>query len=155
MVADLPIPGFGARREAREEALSVLYEVEMAGHSVQEALNRRIGASSEYLMRLVIGVSQDTHEVDTVIGRHLLGWKLARLAVIDRVLARIATWELMYSLDVPTGVVLSEVVSLATQYCGSETPRFLNGVLGAVADDVRSAAAACHTVADEGEGAVS
>ena len=68
-----------------------------------------------------------------------------RLAVVDRLLLRMATWELRGD-DVPTGVVLSEAVELATQYCGEESPRFVNGVLRAIADEVRAEEASADQV---------
>lgn len=131
------VPGFGTRREAREDALAVLYEAEIAGGSAFEALARRAVPPSEYAMELALGVDADRGSVDGLLRRHLVGWRLERLAVVDRTLARIAAWELIRRDDVPTGVVLSEAVALATQYCSAESPRFLNGVLRAVADEVR------------------
>ena len=131
------VPGFGARREAREDALAVLYEAEIADGSAFEALARRAVPPSEYAMELALGVDADRESVDDLLRRHLVGWRLERLAVVDRTLARIAAWELIRRDDVPTGVVLSEAVALATQYCSAESPRFLNGVLRAVADEVR------------------
>ncbi len=131
------VPGFGTRREAREDALAVLYEAEIAGGSAFEALARRAVPPSEYAMELALGVDADRESVDDLLRRHLVGWRLERLAVVDRTLARIAAWELIRRDDVPTGVVLSEAVALATQYCSAESPRFLNGVLRAVADEVR------------------
>ena len=131
------VPGFGARREAREDALAVLYEAEIAGGSAAEALGRRAAPPSGYAAELALGVDTDRDQVDDLLRRHLVGWRLERLAVVDRTLARIAVWELVHREDVPTGVVLSEAVALATQYCGAESPRFLNGVLRAVADEAR------------------
>ena len=131
------VPGFGARREAREDALAVLYEAEIAGDSASETLARRAVPPSQYAVELSLGVDGDRENVDALLRRHLVGWRLERLAVVDRTLARIAVWELVHRDDVPTGVVLSEAVALATQYCGAESPRFLNGVLRAVADEVR------------------
>lgn len=131
------LPGFGTRREAREDALAVLYEAEIAGGSAFEALARRAVPPTEYAMELALGVDADRESVDDLLRRHLVGWRLERLAVVDRTLARIAAWELIRRDDVPTGVVLSEAVALATQYCSAESPRFLNGVLRAVADEVR------------------
>ena len=132
-----PVPGFGSRREAREDALTLLYEADIAGSSSQEALDRRGVPPSDYTVAIALGVDADRDAVDEVLRSHLLGWRLERLAVVDRALARMAAWELLRRSDVPTGVVLSEAVALATQYCGAESPRFLNGVLRAVADEVR------------------
>ncbi len=132
-----PLPGFGTRREAREDALAVLYEAEIAGGTAAEALARRGVPPSQYAVELSLGVDADRENVDDLLARKLVGWRLERLAVVDRTLARIAVWELVHRDDVPTGVVLSEAVALATQYCSAESPRFLNGVLRAVADEAR------------------
>lgn len=131
------VPGFGTRREAREDALAVLYEAEIAGDSSEEALGRRAVSPSGYAVEVALGVDADRDRLDSLLRMHLVGWRLERLAIVDRVLARIAVWELAHRDDVPTGVVLSEAVALATQYCGADSPRFLNGVLRAVADEVR------------------
>ena len=109
----------------------------MAGRSTEQALGRRAVPPSDYAVEIALGVDDDRANIDEMLRRHLLRWRLERLAVVDRALARLAAWELMHSDDVPTGVVLSEVVGLATQYSSAESPRFLNGVLRAVADDVR------------------
>ena len=115
----------------------MLYEAEMAGGSAAEALARRAVPPSDYAVELALGVDADRERVDTLLREHLVAWRLERLAVVDRALARIAAWELAHRGDVPTGVVLSEAVTLATQYCSADSPRFLNGVLRAVADEVR------------------
>lgn len=115
----------------------MLYEAEISDGSSAEALARRAVPPSDYAVELVLGVDTDRDRVDSLLRRHLVGWRLERLAVVDRALARIATWELAHRGDVPTGVVLSEAVALATQYCSADSPRFLNGVLRAVADEVR------------------
>ncbi len=131
------VPGFGTRREAREDALAVLYEAEISGGSSQEALARRAVPPSGYAVEVALGVDADRERLDGLLRRHLDRWRLERLAVVDRALARIAAWELAHRDDVPTGVVLSEAVALATQYCGADSPRFLNGVLRSVADELR------------------
>lgn len=131
------IPSLGGRREAREEALSFLYELELTGSSVADALADRPVPPEDYALELIQGIETERESIDAVIGRHLKGWRLERMAIVDRTIARISAWELGYRADVPTGAVLSEAVELATQYCGEESPRFLNGVLRAVANELR------------------
>jgi len=131
------IPGFGGRREAREEALAVLYEVELTSETVSDALAARDVPPGEYAIELAEGVDDEADDLDAIIGRHLTGWRIERMPLIDKVLARIATWELLRRSDVPTGVVLSEAVELATQYSGDQSPRFINGVLRSVANELR------------------
>ena len=130
-------PGLGSRREAREDALAVLYEVEITGDNCSEVLERRRVSLSEYAVDMVAGVGETRDRIDETLARHLRGWDLDRMAVVDRTLARMAAWELMERPDVPTGAVLSELVELATQYCGAESPRFLNGLLSAIAKETR------------------
>lgn len=132
-----PIPGLGGRREAREEALAVLYQVESTGGTVDDALSSRPVGIDAYAAKMVRGIAAQSDELDDVVRRNLTGWRLERLAVIDRILVRMGAWELLNRDDIPTGVVLSEAVELATQYSGEESPRFVNGLLRAVANDVR------------------
>ena len=131
------IPSIGSRREAREDALALLYEMEMTGDSVAASLARREPAPEGYAVEMAEGVASSTDELDELISRHLRDWRLERLTALDRTLARIAAWELSKRPEIPTGVVLSELVELATQYSGSEAPRFLNGLMRAVADEIR------------------
>lgn len=130
-------PGLGGRREAREEALALLYEAELTGDPAPAAIGARPVPPETYAVQMVEGVADDRAEIDALLDRKLVRWRVDRLAIVDRVLARMAAWELLRRPDVPTGVVLSELVELATQYSGEESPRFLNGVLRAVADEVR------------------
>lgn len=127
----------GGRREAREEALGVLYEMEVTGESLQVALAARPVPPLDYAQQIIEGVANDLASLDQRLAVALMDWTVDRLAVVDRVLARMATWELCTCPDVPTGVVLSEAVELASQYSGEQSPRFLNGVLRAVANEVR------------------
>ena len=132
------ISGLGGRREAREDALAVLYEVEMTGESVAESLASRDVAPGMYTIDIVEGVAANIETIDEILTRHAKRWRLDRFTTVDRSLARMAAWELGHRSDVPTGVVLSELVELATQYSGTDAPRFLNGLLRAVADELRA-----------------
>lgn len=127
----------GGRREAREEALSFLYETELTGEPIADAFAARAIPLEDYATTMVEGIDADRVELDDIIRRNLTGWRLERMAIVDRVIARMATWELRSRSDVPTGAVLSEAVELATQYCGEDSPRFLNGVLRSVANELR------------------
>lgn len=131
------IPGLGGRREAREEALAFLYETELTGAPVADGLAARAVALEDYAVEMIEAVDAARVELSTLVGEHLTGWRLERMPIVDRVIALMAAWELRDRPDIPTGVVLSEAVELATQYCAEESPRFLNGVLRSVADAVR------------------
>jgi transcription antitermination protein NusB len=131
------IPGLGSRREAREEALALLYEAEQTGDRIADSLARRPILPADYAIELASGVETSVTELDSLISANLTGWTISRMPVVDRVIARIGAWELSQRPEIPTGVVLSEAVEIATQYCAEQSPRFLNGVLRSIADEVR------------------
>ncbi len=132
--------GLTGRREAREEALGVLYEARIAGESVDEVLARRPLLPDDYAVALARDVERHRDELDAHLEDRLTDWRLERLAIVDRLLAEMAVCELLYRPEVPTGVVLSELVALADQYGGDASSRFLNGLVGAVARTVRPSA---------------
>ena len=131
------IPGLNPRREAREEALALLYQAELTREPVADALAAREVPPADYAIDLAEGVDDARDDLDALIGRHLTNWRVDRMPMVDRVLARMAAWELVEEPDVPKGVVLSELVELASLYCGEKSAPFLNGVLSSVADEVR------------------
>ncbi len=131
------IPGLGGQREGREEALALLYQANISRESVADVLADRDISPSDYAIELAEGVDSSQAELDVIIGSYLTNWTVERMPLLDRLIARMATWELANRADIPTGVVLSEAVEIATMYCAEPSPRFLNGVLGSVAGKLR------------------
>jgi N utilization substance protein B len=113
----------------------VLFQHDVGRLPVQEALatTRRDGADVEwpFVEALCLGVVAHRAELDALIVPHLSGWTLDRLASSDRVIVRMALYELRY-LDTPAAVVISEAVELAKRYGTDESGRFVNGILGAM-----------------------
>ncbi len=140
---------FAGRSEAREEALELLYAADVRGLSISETLAVRRVTPLEYAAEITAGLAAHLGDVDAAISRHLTGWRIERMPVLDRAIARIAAYEIAHRPDVPTGVVLAEAVGLAEAYCGERSQRFLNGVLAAVAREARPAAAADDAPADD------
>ena len=129
--------GVGSRREARERALSLLYEADAKACTPAEVLDALPLPAEPFAAELVTGVGEHQGEIDDVLGSYARGWSLARMPAIDRAVLRLATYELVHRPDVPTGAVISEAVELAQQYSTDESGRFVNGMLGAIAADVR------------------
>lgn len=127
----------GPRRQARERALSLLYEAEAKGSSPAVVLEEQPLEAEPFVAQLVRGVADRQAELDELIGDHAVGWPLERLAAIDRNVLRLAVYELLALPDVPTAVVLDEAVELAKRYSTDDSGRFVNGVLSAVARKVR------------------
>ena len=88
---------------------------------------------------LVRGVGDHGAEVDELVEAHSRSWRLERMPALDRAVLRLATYELVHRPDVPTGVVIDEAVRLAKAYSTDDSGRFVNGVLSAVARQVRPA----------------
>lgn len=132
-------PVIGGRSEARERAVHLLYEAEMKGIDPIEIAAAQIVAPDRYTLDLVRGVAGDREKLDTMIGEYAKGWTIARMPVMDVVVLRIGIFELRSRNDVPRGVVLSEAVDLASRYGTDDSSRFVNGVLAAIATDLRPA----------------
>ena len=115
----------------------MLYQAELTSSPVDEALDAREVPPAAYAVEIALGVDDERGDLDALIGRHLTNWRVDRMPMIDRVLARMAAWEFRSKPDIPTGVVLSEAVELASIYCGERSAPFLNGVLDSVAGEVR------------------
>jgi N utilization substance protein B len=127
----------GSRREARERALSLLYEAQAKDLAPAAVLTDLPIPPDEFAADLVAGVGTHQDELDQLIGAYAVDWTIDRMPVIDRTVLRMAVYELVYRSDVPTNVVVSEAVELAIAYSTDESGRYVNGVLGAIASAVR------------------
>lgn len=125
------------RREARERALGLLYEAEARGVDGASVLAGLPTRPDPYAAEILAGVDERHDEIDDLIRRYARDWKLERMPAVDRALTRMAIWELLARPDVPTGVVISEAVALASEYSTDTSGRFVNGLLAKVADEVR------------------
>ncbi len=126
------------RHQARERALTLLYEAELKDASAR----RRSWAScplapDPYTTALVETVESRGPEIDAMIDDAAIGWDLDRMAVVDRNVLRLAVAELLTCPDVPTAVILNEAVELASAYSTDDSGRFVNGVLATLATRIR------------------
>lgn len=128
----------GIRREAREVALTYLYQLDLGVEdlgSVLALLGKDRKASTKvrtFAAALIQGVWAHRDEVDRLIASHLQNWKLERLTRTDRGLLRMAVYEMKFDTDVPGKVAINEAVEIGKKFGGEESGRFLNGVLDAV-----------------------
>jgi N utilization substance protein B len=125
------------RRDARERALSLCYELDVRGSSLDELLAGLPAPPDAYAVELVRGVEDHREEVDALIRKYADRWSLERMPVIDRNLLRMAVFELAHRPDVPVAVAISEAVELAKRYSTDDSGRFVNGMLGRIAEAVR------------------
>ncbi|NBP49822.1 MAG: transcription antitermination factor NusB [Actinobacteria bacterium] len=123
--------------EARERALHLLYEAEIAGLDPVEVLDRQVVPVDEQTARIVGSVARNSPTIGAMVSEELVGWTLERLSTIDRLVLFIATAELLDADGPPVAVILNEAVELAKRYSTDEAGRFVNGVLAAVARSAR------------------
>ncbi len=126
-----------SRHQARERALTLLYEAELKGEPVSQVVDGLAVAPDPYAAALLRTVEGRRAEIDGLIGRAAIGWEVARMAVVDRNVLRLAVAELLGSPDVPTAVILDEAVELAAVYSTDDSGRFVNGVLATLAAELR------------------
>ena len=91
-------------------------------------------ASWLYAREIVDGVASHQEEIDDLIASFSQGWSLERMPNIDRALLRVAAWEILHNPDVPAAVAIDEAVELAKEYSTEDSGRFVNGVLGRIAE---------------------
>src|SRR3546814_96036 len=121
------------RRAARERALGLLYEAEAKGLAGSEVLADLPVSADDFAVALVNAVDEHREQIDELLGRFAQGWTLARMPALDRAALRMGTAELLTRDDVPTGVVLSAVVELASRFSTDGSGRFFNGLLARIA----------------------
>lgn len=124
------------RTKARECALKVLYQIEMTKDSYEDSLARfwerkqeTEEVVKEFANQLVKGVKDNIKEIDEVISKYATNWQISRMAVIDRNILRMATYEILYVDDIPPKVSINEAVDIAKKYGDTDSGKFVNGIL--------------------------
>ncbi|MBR1830362.1 MAG: transcription antitermination factor NusB [Atopobiaceae bacterium] len=152
---------FGARTNARSQALQLLFQAEATGRMVVDVLGGEYALSDgpldDYAEQLAVGADSMIHELDAVLEVNSANWGVSRMPSVDRNLLRLAVYEMLNEDDVDIAVTIDEFVELAKAYGTDESSRFVNGLLGRVAtlieageDVVAQAVEACGT--DEADG---
>ena len=131
-------PDEPTRRQSREAALQLLYQSEIGKIPIDVALEtfdrlEFIPSQREFSTWLARGTAAHLKDIDPLIKRSAQHWRLARMAVIDRLIMRIAVFEFLYAHDTPRTVVINEAIELARTFSGNEALPFVNGVL----DDIK------------------
>jgi N utilization substance protein B len=127
----------GSRHEARERALSLLYEAESKSITPDEVVHDLPVEPDPFAIVLCQGVTEHGAEIDETIQRFAKNWDLARMPALDRAILRLGVFELAHLDDVPRNVVINEAVELAKRYSTDESGRFVNGMLAHIADELR------------------
>jgi len=141
----------GIRRQGREFALKIIYSLQDQEEPVEVILadfwqnfrfqNDILGEPIEvaegplpfevrrFAEELILGVAENLEKIDQVIEEHSTNWALDRMARVDLSLLRMATYELLFSPETPTSVVINEAIEIGKRFGTKDTPAFVNGIL--------------------------
>jgi len=129
----------GKRHQARELALKTLFQLEVSDDDPDEVLHYHAdeGAATpdvaNFASQLVRGVIDNRDRLDSILSEASEHWKLGQMAKVDRIILRIAVYEIAIDRKVPTKAAINESIELAKTFSGDEAGRFVNGILGKVA----------------------
>ncbi len=136
------------RRAARERALGLLYEAEAKAVDGAAVLAELPVPPDDLTTELVLAVDEHRARIDELLERFAEGWSLGRMPALDRAALRMGSAELLARADVPTAVVLSETVDLASRFSTDGSGRFVNGLLARMAQELRPDAPVPHEPVD-------
>lgn len=129
----------GPRRHGRELAVQALYQIEVTEDASARSLALFLshfegGAEAkEFARRLIAGVLEHREEIDRRVEQAVENWKLDRIAKVDLVILRLATYELLFCPDIPLSVCLDEAIEIAKRFGSADSSTFINGVLDKIA----------------------
>ncbi|MFH1783459.1 MAG: transcription antitermination factor NusB [bacterium] len=138
----------GTRRQGRELALQVLYQIDITGQKLSEAEkpfweHSTVGSRTrEFATQILKGTTENIKHIDKVISKYTENWDIKRMASVDRNILRGATFELIYLEDIPINVIINEAVELAKKYSTAESGRFVNGILDKIKKERKTKKAA-------------
>lgn len=131
-----------SRSELREHIFRMLFRIEFNNEEEMkeqellyfDLLEPVSEKDQEYILNKYKAVVEKLSEIDSALNELSTGWKTSRMNRVDLTILRLATYELKWDEDVPTGVAINEAVELAKKYSSESGPAFINGVLAKVAN---------------------
>lgn len=128
------------RRKAREYAFQFLFQFDFTGKKPGgEELSEfwegkeEDAEGREFIKAILNGTIKHLSEIDAAVQKAAEHWVLQRMAVVDRNILRLATYELLYRRDIPSAVTINEAIEIAKRYSSIESASFINGILDTIA----------------------
>ncbi len=128
----------GARRKARELALQMLFQYDMAGNEPDmiiatfEDLQKSKANTREFAVRIFRGTVSYLAEIDDIIQQQAENWRLSRMAVVDRNIIRMSVYEFLHESDTPKLVIIDEAIEIAKRFGTQKSSQFINGILDGI-----------------------
>ena len=130
------------RTQARELSLQFLYQIDIGKSEWAKELEdfegfKKIKPEIKNFAYIIIeGTLKNLKSIDEVITKSTQNWRIKRMAIVDRNVLRLATFELLYRDDIPAKVSINEAINLAKKYGDSESGKFVNGILDRIKRDI-------------------
>jgi len=128
------------RRKAREHALQILFQLDIRKEKPSAAVLRHFWAEYQpddevkaFAEEIVKGTHKHLTEINKLIHESAKNWSLDRMAVVDRNVLRMAVYEILYRMDIPTSVTINEAIEVARKFGTDDSGSFVNGILDSVA----------------------
>jgi N utilization substance protein B len=128
------------RRKAREHALQILFQLDVRKEKPSAVVLKHFWAEYKaddeikaFAEEIVKGTYKHLAEINKLIHQNAENWSLDRMAVVDRNVLRMAVYEILYRMDIPTSVTINEAIEIAKKYGTDESGSFVNGILDSVA----------------------
>ena len=124
------------RKKEREQVFCLIFEKCFRDDSPEEVLELattiRDFEISDYIVSTFLGVYENVNEIDDIISKNLVNWKISRISKSTLALLRLAIFEMKFNSEIPESVTINEVVDLAKIYSDEKDASYINGVLGTV-----------------------
>jgi transcription antitermination factor NusB len=123
------------RTRGRELALQFLYQLDLVGPELIDEASEFLASQETdretraFALELIQGTQEHLPDLNRVIGEVAQNWDIARMAVIDRNVLRLATYELLHKSDIPPKVAINEAIELGKRYSTQNSGAFINGIL--------------------------
>lgn len=105
-------------------------DVELNESQLYEIIDRK------YLNEMVKNFELNKSTIDELISKYAKNWTINRIAKVDLAILRLAVCEILYVPNIPTKVSINEAIELAKLYCDDKSPKFINGILGSVVNEI-------------------
>jgi N utilization substance protein B len=128
----------GSRRKARELALQMLFQYDMAGNTPEtilttfEELQKVKPPIRDFAAKIFQGTVASIQEIDEMIVQQADNWRLSRMAVVDRNIIRMSVYEFLHENDTPKLVIIDEAIEIAKKFGTQKSSQFINGILDGI-----------------------
>ena len=130
------------RRKARECALQMLFQWDVTHDTIDRVASTFWDDQEEsdetraFAESLASGAVDNVEKIDACISRHAENWRLDRMAIVDRNILRMATWEFLSHAGTPNTVIINEAIEIARRFSAQESPQFINGILDSIRKEI-------------------